>query len=154
MRRGARSSSASSSFFQVAGVQEVAVDQLERGAGLARRAHLGRVRGAVRGVEEAQETLEPLAAADRLEPATAVVGEDDVELGEEDVLEEGLERAVFQAAVLLFVGDQVGDVPVEDELADGTPLEDLDHLARPAGQRAGHVGDLQGARRIVWGNHG
>ena len=114
---------------QVQRAQQVAVDQLQRRAGLARQRQR---RGLL-----AERRLEPVGpvvgAARRPHAAAAVVAQHDVVGREHDLLEEG--RHGQQLAVR---GDDVEDVAVEEELGRRPGAEQIPHLGGPAGQLLAH----------------
>jgi hypothetical protein len=58
-------------------------------------------------------------ARGELDPGGAVVEDDEVAAGEEVLREEVPERDVLPAGLVVLGGDEVADVPVEDELVEG-----------------------------------
>jgi hypothetical protein len=113
---------------QVERAQQVAVEQLERLARLARR----RERGGFAAQRLLQPGSEVVAALRRADPAAAVVVQDDVVAGEHHFVEERAQRQELAADR----GDDVEHVAVDQELRDRARLEQVAHLLRPRRQRA------------------
>ena len=113
---------------QVQRPQEIAIDQLQRHARLARRADR---------VGVAERLLQPgapvVGAARRAHAAAAVVVQHGVVGAEHRLVEERLQRQLAIA-----VRDDVEDVAVEEELGDRSRSEQVAHLGGPGGER--HVG--------------
>ena len=114
---------------QVQRAQQIAVDQFERGAGLACQ----RQRRGFLAERRLQPVAPVVAAARRPHAAAAVVAQHDVVGREHDLLEEGRHRQ--QLAVR---GDDVEDVAVEEELGGRPGAEQIAHLGGPAGQLVAH----------------
>ena len=114
--------------------QQIAIDQLQRHARLARRADR---------VGVAERLLQPgapvVGAARRAHAAAAVVVQHRVVGGEHRLVEERLQRQLAIA-----VRDDVEDVAVKEELRDRSRSEQVAHLGGPGGER--HVG--VGARSV------